>query len=109
MRPICTKDKCNNLCKPNGYKRNGDRTYYKLCSPHLKYKYDSSYRLNVYDGYIKKERCDYCGFKCLHSCQLDIDHIDGNHENNELSNLQTLCANCHRLKTYVNRDWNRNK
>ena len=34
-------------------------------------------------------------------CQLDVDHIDGNHNNDEEVNLQTLCANCHRLKTYV--------
>jgi 5-methylcytosine-specific restriction endonuclease McrA len=36
--------------------------------------------------------------------QLDVDHIDGDHTNNELNNLQTLCANCHRLKTQVNND-----
>lgn len=49
--------------------------------------------------------CEKCGFKAEHSCQLDVDHIDGNHENNDMSNLQILCANCHRLKTYVNKDW----
>jgi 5-methylcytosine-specific restriction endonuclease McrA len=32
--------------------------------------------------------------------QLDVDHIDGNHRNNNPENLQTLCANCHRLKTF---------
>lgn len=37
----------------------------------------------------------------MHHCQLDVDHIDGNHSNNKLSNLQTLCANCHRLKTHL--------
>jgi 5-methylcytosine-specific restriction endonuclease McrA len=36
--------------------------------------------------------------------QLDVDHIDGNHANDDPSNLQTLCANCHRLKTQVNAD-----
>lgn len=32
-------------------------------------------------------------------CQLDINHRDGNHLNNARENLQTLCANCHRLIT----------
>ena len=53
----------------------------------------------------KKNYCENCGFVAIHKCQLDVDHIDGNHNNNNLDNLQTLCANCHRLKTYVNQDW----
>lgn len=52
----------------------------------------------------KKDKCDQCGFVPLHKCQLDVDHIDGNKKNNEPSNLRTLCANCHRLKTYLEKD-----
>ena len=37
--------------------------------------------------------------------QLQVDHIDGNHDNNEPENLQTLCANCHAVKTNMYRDW----
>jgi len=37
--------------------------------------------------------------------QLDVDHIDGNKKNNDISNLMTLCANCHRYKTLVNDDY----
>lgn len=55
---------------------------------------------------IKQElKCSSCGFEAKHRCQLDVDHIDGNHTNNDSSNLQVLCANCHRLKTYINKDW----
>lgn len=57
----------------------------------------------------KKEYCEYCGFIPLHLCQLDVDHIDGNHKNNCVENLQTLCANCHRLKTFLSKDWEINK
>ncbi len=52
-----------------------------------------------------KTSCEHCGFVALHPCQLDVDHIDGNSDNNSPDNLQVLCANCHRLKTYINKDW----
>jgi hypothetical protein len=70
-------------------------------------KYRSKTRKRSERPYVKykKDRCQNCGFIPVHSCQLDVDHIDGNNKNNEVSNLQTLCANCHRLKTYVNKDW----
>jgi 5-methylcytosine-specific restriction endonuclease McrA len=57
----------------------------------------------------KKEACEACGFVPVHSIQLDVDHIDGNKKNNDLDNLQTLCANCHRLKTHINKDYIKTK
>ena len=52
-----------------------------------------------------ESKCFKCGFIAEHRCQLDVDHIDGNHLNNDESNFQILCANCHRLKTYINKDY----
>lgn len=52
----------------------------------------------------KKTSCEHCGFVALHPCQLDVDHIDGNRDNNKPNNYRTLCANCHRLKTHNERD-----
>lgn len=49
--------------------------------------------------------CSSCGFVAVDMCQMDIDHIDGNHTNDTPENLQELCANCHRLKTQLNEDW----
>ena len=49
----------------------------------------------------KKGFCEACGFVAQHPVQLDVDHIDGDHTNDDPSNWQTLCANCHRLKTYL--------
>lgn len=53
----------------------------------------------------KKDSCERCGFIPEDKVQLDVDHIDGDRSNNDLSNLQTLCANCHRLKTKQNKDF----
>lgn len=52
----------------------------------------------------KKDKCGFCGFVPVNQCQLDVDHIDGNHKNNSVENLQTLCANCHRLKTFLHKE-----
>lgn len=41
---------------------------------------------------------DYMGW-------LQVDHIDGNHINNKEENLQTLCANCHNIKTFQAGDY----
>jgi hypothetical protein len=70
----------------------------KFCSRYCK----EQNRKRVYTKH-KKDTCELCGFIPKHPCQLDVDHIDGNHTNNLESNLQTLCANCHRLKTYSQR------
>lgn len=50
--------------------------------------------------------CERCGFIPENIGQLEVDHIDGNRKNNAITNLQTLCCNCHRLKTINNKDWN---
>lgn len=52
----------------------------------------------------KKDYCETCGFEAVHECQLTVDHIDGNRYNNQISNWQTLCHNCHALKTLLNKD-----
>lgn len=100
-RPICTK--CNlNLVKKNGIsKKSNTPLYKKYCSPCEGKIYNI--KDNTYRGY-KKDKCEKCGFIPIHPCQLDVDHIDGNHSNNNEENLQTLCANCHRLKTQIARN-----
>jgi hypothetical protein len=47
------------------------------------------------------EKCEECGWNkknpITDTVPLDMDHVDGNHENNELTNLRLLCPNCHSL------------
>lgn len=51
--------------------------------------------------------CSRCGFVPENPVQLDVDHKDGNRENDVPSNYQLLCVNCHRLKTHANKDYQR--
>jgi 5-methylcytosine-specific restriction endonuclease McrA len=86
----------------SGRQKNGRRKWKKICSMCRDTK-DKPYRLQ------KGSICEICGFIPVHSCQLDVDHMDGDKSNDNPSNLQTLCANCHRLKTVMNRDWEQTK
>jgi len=49
-------------------------------------------------------RCSSCGWKKKHpvtgNVPLEIDHIDGNSENNAEANLRLLCPNCHALTPF---------
>lgn len=49
---------------------------------------------------IKKEVCERCGNKewLGKKIPLELHHKDGNHWNNELTNLEILCPNCHALE-----------
>lgn len=49
---------------------------------------------------LKGPTCEKCGFVPENSCQLDVHHIIGK-EHNEV--IETLCANCHRLVTWEER------
>jgi hypothetical protein len=84
----------------------GNGRYHRYCTSHHK-------QYHGMKGHYKVHRKEYCenidgrlGFKCttnivLPRVQLHIDHIDGFNDNNEVENLQTLCADCHAIKTVV--------
>lgn len=47
---------------------------------------------------LKERKCEKCGCGeewCGEKLSLELHHIDGNHKNNVLENLQILCPNCH--------------
>lgn len=104
--PQCREPFCGNSADNAGNGR-----YHIYCSMHHKSRYQNKNGYNSYRGHKK----DYCenvdarlGFTCtstvLISDQLEVDHIDGDKKNGDESNLQTLCACCHRYKTSMNGD-----
>lgn len=105
---------CDNIFKPNRKdKQFCSKTCYKLHGKKHK-GHSNGDRTNFNDKQRQRKRpyiahrkliCERCGFVPEHPCQLDVDHIDGNHQNNSIENLQTLCACCHRLKTAEQLGW----
>lgn len=89
-RPRCL---CGNLVASKGAGK-----YRKTC-----------YKCHMTGKRFKLDHCERCGFIPEDLVQLDIDHINGDRTNNDPSNLQTLCANCHRLKTKAFDDWNKRR
>lgn len=116
-RPKCINIGCNNpvvCCKGNQHSPPSERALRTVCS----YCHTASFGKTKKDGNkvqlrkgvvsFKKLFCEnidghVTGEKCtasnLISGQLELDHIDGNHINNIPSNVQTLCKNCHSLKS----------
>lgn len=91
IRGIC---ECGNLNAIKGKDPEGRRRYESRC-----------HQCKRYGRRLKDTHCHHCGFIPVDKVQLDVDHIDGNPSNNDPSNIQTLCANCHRLKTKLKQDW----
>ena len=103
---ICEHPECNNPGHNHGP---GKRE--KLCTMH------KGIKSNLYGWDYKKFRKDYCenidgrlGLVCTATIvepmwQLDADHIDGDPTNNTENNIQTLCKNCHAVKTKDSKDY----
>lgn len=83
--PGTGKNKCNQRVPADKYLINGSH----LASSKLKSK--------LFRDGIKEKRCECCGIIEWNGlpAPLELDHIDGDHYNNELSNLRILCPNCH--------------
>ncbi|RIK18274.1 MAG: hypothetical protein DCC52_16015 [Chloroflexi bacterium] len=52
-----------------------------------------NYRKIAFEHYA--ELCAHCGFGI--PAVLEVAHIDGNRQNNDITNLVILCPNCHKM------------
>ena len=132
-RPTCTVKGCKLVAKAHkNYNMRGPSHYFqKHCGFHAKEKIAKKKGLenDAYSASIHRTRKflkNYCEnrdgrlkvidkatgkiHKCTNKiidiyCELQADHIDGNHNKKATAKtIQTLCANCHRLKTKKNGD-----
>ena len=68
------------------------------------------YTVGAVKRYLKETRgdfCEICKAPSVHNnlpLVLQLDHIDGNSDNNNLNNLRLLCPNCHtQTETFATR------
>jgi hypothetical protein len=56
-------------------------------------------RLRLLKENVFEHKCSSCSLESWleKPIPLELDHKDGNHENNKLTNLRLLCPNCHAL------------
>ena len=129
-RPKCSHEDCTRPRVIYKTKKTGEPYYRKVCSWHHsadianKHGLPSARHLtaermnlsvteyrNRYHPY-RQHRKSFCentdarlGFKCTTTVawdgMLDVDHINGDPQDNDLSNLQTLCKCCHAYKTML--------
>ena len=87
---------CSNECK---YKAASDSKHRYNTGPNPAALTENTYRQRLLKEVKDPERVR-CGYS-EHVKLLDVDHIDSNRQNNELSNLQFLCVMCHAIKTRI--------
>ena len=58
-------------------------------------------KLRLFKTGLKIQKCEICGWSKTSSdgrLPLELHHINGNHSDNRIENLQILCPNCHSLE-----------
>lgn len=111
--PMCCNTGCSSPCAYSSKLKSGRYVYRPYCHHcHMAGRGKKPYREGVTP--VKKNICEnsdrrlgrarYSKGQSMPGYMLDLDHIDGDHHNNSLGNLQTLCKCCHAHKTMVSGD-----
>ena len=115
--PICVNEGCNNNVIVRDWKYYSFKHMCSDCTSRLQK------GLPPRDPSVTFYKKNYCenkdarlGFKCpvdekfeFPNSVLHGDYINGNHEDNRLDNLQTLCCICHHLKGLKSGDFTSSK
>ena len=110
--PTCINYGCNNKVSYVKTNKDGTKVNRAVCSRCHRLR-DDPKGLFARHGVkeFKEEKCENedCTATITSRCQIDLDHIDGNKNNNVPENIQMLCKNCHALKTKENGDHSKTK
>lgn len=101
--------KTHSTIENDGYKRY-KKSYCECCEKHplIDHPHRTTCFVNTYVSFKKLMNMDLSikEMEVLWPLCLHVHHIDGNHFNNDPSNLITLCPNVHSLVTMYNKDYN---
>lgn len=78
---------------------------YLLNRPKDKVKHYQSLKIRLLT--LRGRSCQRCGYNKYEI--LQVHHKDRNHSNNELSNLELICPNCHYEEHLLEKSWLRKK
>lgn len=110
-RPKCATEGCNKNCQNMGHKnKNGLSAFRNVCNKCHSIKYEiGDWKYKVHRKDECSNRDGHLGFMCtstiIYIGQLEVHHQDGNHENNDPSNLITYCSVCHTGLHYLEREY----
>lgn len=103
--PKCVNDGCDNNVVVRDWKYYSFKHLCSNCSSRMRSNLPPREGVTNHKKKYCENRDGRLGFNCPVKTDWDFpystlhgDHVDGNHENNDSGNLQTLCSICHHLK-----------